>query len=96
MNRPRSTAPGPSGSFGHYPAGAVGAAQIQASSTILFTTLSANVNLILVTTNGGPDNATQVMGSYVYQQAFTNFKVGYANTRSHGDACHSYCVHADK
>lgn len=47
--------------------------------TILFTTLSANVNLILVTTNGGPDNATQVMGSYVYQQAFTNFKVGYAN-----------------
>lgn len=48
--------------------------------TILITTLSGNVNLILVTTNGGPDNATQVMGSYVYQQAFSNYKVGYANS----------------
>jgi len=48
--------------------------------TILITTLGSNVNLILVTTNGGPDNATQVMGSYVYQQAFTNYKVGYANS----------------
>lgn len=47
--------------------------------TILFTTLSYNVNLILVTTNGGPDNATQVMGSYIYQQAFVNHKVGYSN-----------------
>lgn len=47
--------------------------------TILITTLSSNVNLILVTTNGGPDNATQVMGSYIYHYAFTNYKVGYAN-----------------
>lgn len=47
--------------------------------TILFTTLSYNVNLILVTTNGGPDNSTQVMGSYVYQQAFVNLQVGFAN-----------------
>ena len=26
----------------------------------------------------GPPNATQVMGSYLYQQAFTNYNFGYA------------------
>jgi len=46
--------------------------------TILFTTLSGNYVFVLVMTNGGPDNASQVLGSYIYQLAFQQSNVGYA------------------
>ena len=45
---------------------------------ILLTTLTSNYILVLVTTNGGPDSASQVMGLYVYELAFRQSRVGYA------------------
>lgn len=35
-------------------------------------------NYIKVMTNGGPDRASEVLSSYMYNQAFTNANVGYA------------------
>jgi multiple sugar transport system permease protein len=35
---------------------------------------------VAVTTKGGPVNATRVIYFYIYQQAFTYFKMGYAAT----------------
>jgi multiple sugar transport system permease protein len=37
-------------------------------------------SLILFMTNGGPDNATLVLGLYVYRYAFQYFQMGYAST----------------
>ena len=37
-------------------------------------------DLIYVTTGGGPANATQVLGTYIYQQGFTLSRMGYADT----------------
>ena len=45
---------------------------------IIITTLNGSYVLVQLTTLGGPANATQVMGSYLYQQAFTNYNFGYA------------------
>ncbi len=45
---------------------------------IITTTLNGSYVLVQLTTLGGPANATQVMGSYLYQQAFTNYNFGYA------------------
>lgn len=45
---------------------------------IIITTLNGSYVLVQLTTLGGPSNATQVMGSYLYQQAFTNYNFGYA------------------
>jgi ABC-type sugar transport system permease subunit len=39
-------------------------------------------DLIFVTTGGGPANATQVLGTYIYLQAFNIGAVGYANAIS--------------
>ena len=39
-------------------------------------------DLIYVTTGGGPANATQVLGTYIYQQGFTLGNMGYADTIS--------------
>jgi len=39
-------------------------------------------DLIFATTRGGPANATQVMGTYIYQQAFNLGNLGYANAMS--------------
>ncbi len=39
-------------------------------------------DLIFVMTSGGPANATQVLGTYIYQQAFTLGNSGYANAIS--------------
>jgi len=39
-------------------------------------------DLIFVMTNGGPANATQVLGTYIYRQAFTLGNSGYANAIS--------------
>ena len=44
---------------------------------IIITTLNGSYVLVQLTTQGGPNNATQVMGSYLYQQAFDNFNFGY-------------------
>ncbi len=45
---------------------------------IITTTLNGSYVLVQLTTMGGPANATQVMGSYLYQQAFSNYNFGYA------------------
>ncbi len=39
-------------------------------------------DLIFATTRGGPANATQVLGTYIYQQAFNLGNMGYANAIS--------------
>ncbi len=38
-----------------------------------------NFSLIYILTNGGPGYSTSVISYYVYQTAFTNFKIGYAS-----------------
>lgn len=45
---------------------------------IIVTTLNGSYVLVQLTTLGGPANATQVMGSYLYQHAFGNYNFGYA------------------
>ncbi|MFB3162367.1 sugar ABC transporter permease [Neobacillus sp. 179-J 1A1 HS] len=47
---------------------------------IVITTLNGSFVLVQIMTEGGPNNATQVMGSYLYQQAFKNFNFGYGAT----------------
>jgi raffinose/stachyose/melibiose transport system permease protein len=51
---------------------------------ILITTIGGIkvFDLIYATTNGGPANATQVMGTYIYLQAFTLDNMGYADALS--------------
>jgi len=36
--------------------------------------------LIYVMTEGGPDHATELLATYMYKQAFTNFNMGYGST----------------
>lgn len=47
---------------------------------IVITTLNGSFILVQVMTQGGPNNATQVMGSYLYQQAFKQYNFGYGAT----------------
>ncbi|MBQ3132785.1 MAG: sugar ABC transporter permease [Clostridia bacterium] len=48
--------------------------------TILCSSLAANMNIVLPMTNGGPDNASMVMGLYVYQFGLSGAsEVGYSN-----------------
>jgi len=47
---------------------------------IVMTTLNGSFIIVLVMTEGGPDNATQVMGSYLYQMGFRQFHLSYAAT----------------
>lgn len=51
---------------------------------VLITTIGAFkvFDLIYVTTGGGPANATQVLGTYIYLQAFMIGNMGYANAIS--------------
>jgi ABC-type sugar transport system permease subunit len=51
---------------------------------ILITTIGAFkvFEFIFVMTNGGPSNSTQVLGTYIYLQAFNLLKMGYANAIS--------------
>ncbi|CAJ1311620.1 sugar ABC transporter permease [Paenibacillus sp. PK4536] len=44
---------------------------------IMMTTLNGSFVIVMIMTNGGPDNSTQVMGSYLYQMAFQQFHFGY-------------------
>lgn len=46
--------------------------------TIFFTTLANNFVLILPMTNGGPDNASQVMSLYIYKAGIGGSKVSYS------------------
>ncbi|GIO26484.1 carbohydrate ABC transporter permease [Ornithinibacillus bavariensis] len=47
---------------------------------IVITTLNGSFILVQVMTGGGPNNATHVMGSYLYQQAFKQYNFGYGAT----------------
>lgn len=47
---------------------------------IVITTLNGSFIIVQVMTGGGPNNATHVMGSYLYQQAFVQFNFGYGAT----------------
>jgi N-acetylglucosamine transport system permease protein len=47
---------------------------------IVITTLNGSFILVQVMTKGGPNNASHVMGSYLYQQAFVQFHFGYGAT----------------
>lgn len=47
---------------------------------IVITTLNGSFIIVQVMTQGGPNNATQVMGSYLYQQAFKQYNFGYGAT----------------
>jgi len=46
--------------------------------TIIITTFSSTYVLVLAMTQGGPNNASQVVGSYIYDQTFKQFHAGYA------------------
>ena len=45
---------------------------------IVMTTLNGSFIIVWIMTEGGPDNSTQVMGSYLYQMGFRQFHMGYA------------------
>lgn len=47
---------------------------------IVITTLNGSFIIVQIMTGGGPNNATHVMGSYLYQQAFVQFNFGYGAT----------------
>lgn len=44
---------------------------------IVITTLNGSFILVQIMTRGGPNNSTQVMGSYLYEKAFRQFHFGY-------------------
>ncbi|MDQ0063272.1 carbohydrate ABC transporter permease [Paenibacillus harenae] len=45
---------------------------------IMMTTLNGSFVIVWIMTEGGPDNSTHVMGSYLYQMAFRQYHFGYA------------------
>jgi N-acetylglucosamine transport system permease protein len=45
--------------------------------SIVITTLNGSFVIVWIMTLGGPDNSTQVMGSWLYQQAFRQYHFGY-------------------
>ncbi|MGP4105663.1 carbohydrate ABC transporter permease [Virgibacillus sp. L01] len=47
---------------------------------IVITTLNGSFIIVQIMTGGGPNNATHVMGSYLYQQAFQQYNFGYGAT----------------
>ncbi|MDB4867853.1 MAG: sugar transporter permease [Cohnella sp.] len=47
---------------------------------ITMTTLNGSFIIVWIMTEGGPDNSTQVMGSYMYQMAFRQFHFGFGAT----------------
>ena len=49
-------------------------------SLLIINTLNDTFIFIKVMTGGGPNNATQVLGTYMYYQAFENYRFGYGTT----------------
>ncbi len=47
---------------------------------IVITTLNGSFIIVQIMTKGGPNNATHVMGSYLYEQAFIRYNFGYGAT----------------
>ncbi|MGG3889627.1 carbohydrate ABC transporter permease [Metabacillus fastidiosus] len=47
---------------------------------IAITTLNGSFIIVQIMTQGGPNNSTHVMGSYLYEQAFVQFNFGYGAT----------------
>ncbi|MGV2621437.1 UNVERIFIED_CONTAM: sugar ABC transporter permease [Halobacillus marinus] len=47
---------------------------------IIITTLNGSFIIVQVMTQGGPNNSTHVMGSYLYEQAFVKYNFGYGAT----------------
>lgn len=47
---------------------------------IIITTLNGSFIIVQVMTQGGPNNATHVMGSYLYEEAFVKYNFGYGAT----------------
>lgn len=45
---------------------------------IMLTSLNGSFAIVSVMTEGGPDNATQVLGYYLYQMGFKQYHMGYA------------------
>lgn len=46
---------------------------------VVMTTLNGSFVIVWVMTKGGPDNSTQVLGSYLYQMGFRQYHFGYAS-----------------
>jgi N-acetylglucosamine transport system permease protein len=49
-------------------------------SLLVINTLNQTFIFIRVMTNGGPNHSTEVLGTYMYYQAFENFKFGYGTS----------------
>ena len=49
-------------------------------SLIVINTLNQTFIFVRVMTRGGPNHGTEVLGTYMYFQAFDNFKFGYGTT----------------
>jgi N-acetylglucosamine transport system permease protein len=47
--------------------------------SIMFSTLNGNFAFIQLMTNGGPANASQVLGFYMYRNTFQTYRAGYAS-----------------
>lgn len=47
---------------------------------IVITTLNGSFIIVQIMTEGGPNNSTHVMGSYLYEQAFVQYNFGYGAT----------------
>ncbi|MFD0670996.1 carbohydrate ABC transporter permease [Cohnella sp. GCM10027633] len=46
---------------------------------IMLTSLNGSFAIVSIMTEGGPDNATQVLGYYLYQMGFRQYHMGYAS-----------------
>ena len=44
---------------------------------LMFSVLDVHPKYIM--TNGGPANATEIMSTYIYKNAFVKYRAGYAN-----------------
>jgi raffinose/stachyose/melibiose transport system permease protein len=53
---------------------------IRTASILSLTGSLKYFSMIFVMTTGGPNHASELMATYMYKQAFTNFKTGYGST----------------
>lgn len=52
---------------------------VAASVTMLIIYSINDFGMVWVTTQGGPVDATEILGTYMFKEAFRNFKMGYAS-----------------